>query len=685
VAATTRVKRKGSESGHACPVLPIRPARRAAMPLAALARLTAAFREARALGHDAEAKAAATAAQRAWYAIGQACPLWKTERVVRRIRRRRHDYRDRKGRARRTYRAERVNVAAHDAFESSRKWHDGRAQGQRSRLETAAHCGVGSVTVECTCCGVVRESPVWCGIVRLCEGCNVRRSMRMRARFATSLRIVLAQAEAAGSLRRNRPGGALGQHHIVLTAPHVEVMGERCAEGSSIDRGATAKARIELVFAAWRRMSRELQAWLREPWTGLRQTIGAVWHRAFEWTVGADGCGHPHFHLWALTPWLPEHDDHRVASILDGKPRASLRCKAPRRMAGAWGWAEMMRREQCPACVPPESFETRDDGLAPAPDGAWGWARELRRARVAIWVKSAPPAPDGAWGWARELVRARTLDDYYLTPRAARWRSPAVERRRGLRSWWADALAAEGAPVDERIVNVSVRKAFARPQEFIREVQKPNGITYRERKVRRIEIVDASGALLDYFESWCLAFVDQETWELAGPDVIAGVYEALEGKRLSQSSRVLLRTRSGGERSVGFLGIADSFADGSCRDCNDVAMSRGLPPPPFPERRIDVVTWARKAQVDDDVKWPRGPPAELSTADQAAWETPEERYRALVASLRLGTPEAARRAREGTARLAWATEAIRTDPGLLLPSYRRSGRVRGLARRGAPE
>lgn len=620
------------------------------MPLEALARWTERHREERAAEHEKEARTAAARALESWDAIGRTRPahldtaldwkaakgrrprrpVWDSRTHIRRTRRKRRDYRDGKGRARRAWTAVRVEVPAHEAHEASRKWHEGRAMGQRTRLATAAHCGQGVVVVSCNCCGVVTEAPVWCGIVRLCEGCNIRRSMRMRARFATSLRVALYHAEIAGSLRRDRPGGALGQHHVVLTAPHVEVMGEVWEGGASIDRKATAKERIRLVFAAWKRLSARLQAWMREPWEGLSQTVGAAWHRAFEWTTGADGCGHPHFHLWTLTPWLPEHDDHRVASIVDGKPRASMRCLAPRRLAGAWGWAETMRRERCPGCV-----QLPQD-------------------------------------------RAAGLDAYYRAPGARAWTTPPVERRTGLRTWWADALAAEGAPVDEQRVNVTVRKAYARPQELIREVQKPNGIVYRDRKVRRIEIVDGSGALLDYFESWCLAFVDQETWELAGPDVISGVYEALEGRRLSQSSKTLLRRRDGSVKSVGFLGIADSFVDGSCRDCNDAAAVRGLPPPPIVERRVDVVTWDRAAQFQDDVKWPRGPPPE--DPHHVTIFSPGDEYAALVAKLRQAEPEAMARATSSMARLGAATTSIRSDPSLLLPSYRRGGAPKGQRR-----
>lgn len=670
------------------PYSPLAPVERLAPLLGVLSLLTREHRERIAARHDADARIAAAREVESFDAIGRTrpdfteldldwkrpssrlpggAPVWDSRTHVRRLRRKRHYYWDRKSRPRCETLKKAILVPAHEAHAASRAWHEARAVGQRTRAATAGACGDGTIEITCSCCGVVTSAPVWCGIVRLCEGCNERRAMRTRARFAKALEIVTWHAERHGSTQRWREGGPIGQKHIVFTMPHHEGdVFEVDSEGRKrLDRKATAARRIEILFNAWKRFSRELQAWQAEPWTGQKPAIGACWHRAFEWTAGSeggDGCGHPHFHLWAMLPYLPEHDDHRVRTIEGGAAKRTRRCAAPRRLTkkrgAAWGWAETMRRERCTACVDPRP-------TAPvAVRGAWGWARTLapsRRVDVA----------EGAWGFAARVARDRHLDAYYRAPRRADKTTPAVERRTGLRTWWADALAAEGARVDDQRVNISIQAA--RAQMLFREVHKPHGIRYRTEHVRRIEIVTSAGELVGYFEAPCLAFLDRKTLELAGPEVIAGVYEALEGRRLSQSSKVLLGGKDGGIVSKGFLGIAEEFIDGSCRDCSDVATHKGKPPPPstsIPPKNIVVAAWHQglKNRIGPKLAPSTGPPFELSGP---------ERYAELLTKLRIEARPVPARARELEAILA----EVRAGEGL--PSYRRGGRARPGGKRPA--
>jgi hypothetical protein len=582
-------------------------------------------------------------------APGKVDPYVDPAPTVKRYRRRREHWRalqaDEYGPAgtpRRSWKVKKVLVPAHLAHESSRKWHAGRAEGQKHRIATVGGCGAGTVRVVCHGCGSVHESPVRCGVVRLCPGCNIRRSTRARARFGVSLAVVLHHAKRAGSFDKFRKGGRLGQHFYTLTVPHVRTTavvgtwGWCRTEHEGAWRKATAKRRVTLLFAAWKRFARRLQDFFRRPWnekTAVPPAIGSCWSRAFEWTPGqeGDGLGHPHFHLWALTPWIPLWDDHRIDAIEDGKVHPSARCKAQRPTAGVWGWAETMRKERCPYCVAPEPSESR----------------------------------------------AAFLDRYYAQPRALEWSWPVVPRRSGLRTWWTEALAAEGAPIDERKAQIDVRAVDARPRTFIKEVRKPNGLTFRERKTGRVEIVEKGGQIIDYFEGWCLGMLDEQTWRVAGADVIAGVFEALEGRRLSQASKVTLRKRDGAPVVVGFYGIADARVDGSCQDCNDHATKERLPHPGFPRRSIEVVSIARaqgRRLAAPALPPGTGPPHESWVH---AGPTPEiDRVALLVRELRFAEALESGDVGRKVARLFEVTELVRELGPSILPAYRRGGRAK---------
>jgi len=212
-------------------------------------------------------------------------------------------------------------------------------------------------------------------------------------------------------------------------------------------------------------------------------------YRCFEWTLGADGCGHPHLHVWIFSPFLPEHDTHGDLA-------------RPRYQHGV-----------CP------------------------YSR---------------PGMHGPCGHCESGKR----------------------RRRGVRSWWADALRAEGVDASPADVNVTLRHVFVRAIEFIREVRKPNGVVTQRRELR-IQTEDGGG-LVRYFEPWCLAAVDPETGESATDDVLAAVYKALEARRLSQGSK-------------GFLGLADDERAG-CPCCGAVGAVK-----------VSVESW-------QDREWYRPPP-----------------------------------------------------------------------------
>ena len=96
---------------------------------------------------------------------------------------------------------------------------------------------------------------------------------------------------------------------LTLTLPHITADAEGWyADSHGTD--ATVKLRIDRFYGAWRSFSLRLQKWARRTARrlGLASGRGVVWYRSFEWTPGADGLGHPHFHLWIFCPYLPIED-----------------------------------------------------------------------------------------------------------------------------------------------------------------------------------------------------------------------------------------------------------------------------------------------------------------------------------------------------------------------------------------
>lgn len=401
-------------------------------------------------------------------------------RIVKRVRRRRGES------------PRKVLVPAKQAFESQSRWHEARARGQRRRCVTVGHCGDGEVHATCAC-GHLTTAPILCGCIRLCFRCMARRAHKQRRRFMRAYSVILREGLQAGRYRRTHPGGRWSDKHLVLTVPHLEVR----RPGGEIDRAATAAKRIKVLLSAWDDFARSMQRWLRK-----HKQYGARFYRCFEWTLGKDGLGHPHLHIWIHGPWLPEHDSHRVRGLY-------VACERRRPGANA--------DTVCPHC------------------------------------------PKG-----------RT-----------------AKTRRGVRSWWAAALAKQGVGIDASAVNITLRSIRFRCIEFVREIRKPNGVTYQQRSVRVAAEGDGDPvhALIRYFEPWSIAAADPETGEQASEDVLAAVYCALEGKRMSQGSR-------------GFLGLGD-VTDPVCKGCGYCAA-----------KRVDVRPWDQK-EKGADYRRPeaaRGPP-----------------------------------------------------------------------------
>lgn len=193
------------------------------------------------------------------------------------------------------------------------KWHRDRARGQRERFHNHAKCSMGVGVVRCESCGHEHGIQVGCGVSRLCVACRDRRAQQRRAQLWRAREQAIARCKAKGRMLAKRRGGPWGEWHLVLTMPDQRI-------GAPADR-------IHTLFAAWRTFSRLWQRYQsgrtvpgaaelpRRPGSlddkprqrtrtarGFSGTGGAYWSRCFEWTPGADGRGHPHFHTWILGP-----------------------------------------------------------------------------------------------------------------------------------------------------------------------------------------------------------------------------------------------------------------------------------------------------------------------------------------------------------------------------------------------
>ncbi len=213
------------------------------------------------------------------------------------------------------------------------KWHQGRDNGQKYRFRKLSHCGTRMMIAQCRACDVERKPvPEGCGIARLCSRCSLLHAKRRRARFGRARKRASHLLQMIGYTRKRKnrqtaPGGVWSDKMITLTVPHFLLCHvEKGAELLAFGKGAAVDAtmaRIYAVRAAWPLFSRDLRKWFKlggtlekpKKYDVRRKAIAMPlkdgsevpppMHRAFEWTPGGDGLGHPHFHLWTLAPFIP--------------------------------------------------------------------------------------------------------------------------------------------------------------------------------------------------------------------------------------------------------------------------------------------------------------------------------------------------------------------------------------------
>lgn len=174
-------------------------------------------------------------------------------------------------------------------------WHEQRALGARERGERVDRCATEQLLhVSCNGCGCIHERPARCSCALLCTVCRGHRKVELQGDFLRSRAVVMQLAMAGGLLRKRLPGGAYGEKFLTLTLPHV-------------DRHGVAE-RIQAAFDAWPRFLKSISRFMKahEKMHFRGETARRWWlYRRFEWTPGGDGQGHPHFHCWLLSPYLP--------------------------------------------------------------------------------------------------------------------------------------------------------------------------------------------------------------------------------------------------------------------------------------------------------------------------------------------------------------------------------------------
>lgn len=198
------------------------------------------------------------------------------------------------------------------------RWHWQRSRGQLHRFAAVESCGVGAIRSHCRACGVIHDAPHRCGVGRLCVSCRGRQKSKRHARLVQAQ---LAELAAARRAQLHRGKHAWAQRHVTLTVPH----DAGTAVGDEHDGPlSVVQDRVRLLLRAWRQFSLRLREWTRE--VSKRDGRKVHFYRAFEWTPGGDGYGHPHFHLWIHCPMLWEADVARwwaEALTHAGRPTSS--------------------------------------------------------------------------------------------------------------------------------------------------------------------------------------------------------------------------------------------------------------------------------------------------------------------------------------------------------------------------
>jgi hypothetical protein len=112
-----------------------------------------------------------------------------------------------------------------------------------------------------------------------------------RTDFQRARKAAVAEASRRGLLTSSNYR-RWSEKFLTLTAPHF--------------RHQSVAERIAVVLDAWALLLRKLNDYF-----AARGVKSAEFFRVFEWEPGDDGRGHPHLHIWLLSPYLPRDELQR--------------------------------------------------------------------------------------------------------------------------------------------------------------------------------------------------------------------------------------------------------------------------------------------------------------------------------------------------------------------------------------
>lgn len=169
-------------------------------------------------------------------------------------------------------------------------WHLARAKGGLHKWERIRDCLAGKTTS-------VLQKKCGCDERLIQVGCGQRECPRCRAVVATRMKRDVKRARIAlrNEIVARRLTKVMRERFVTLTAPHYD----------SADGEFAARRRVRILFEAWKIFGEWLRRHLREQLPDHADLIHS-W-RVWEWTEGDDDkLGHPHFHLWIVSPWLDQ-------------------------------------------------------------------------------------------------------------------------------------------------------------------------------------------------------------------------------------------------------------------------------------------------------------------------------------------------------------------------------------------
>lgn len=179
-----------------------------------------------------------------------------------------------------------------DEIVGGARWHQRRAWGQIDRFAHVQDCGAKKYWLLCSECHGVQERTASCRVPLLCLTCRGTITRERRAEFHFARNRALDRAHGRDLFDFSRPGGRWTEKLLTLTSPH-------CPEHGVVQR-------IASLFAAWPLLRDSIKKHFAK--TAAPHEDLVTWFRTFEWEPGNDGQGHPHFHLWWLSPFI----DHKL-------------------------------------------------------------------------------------------------------------------------------------------------------------------------------------------------------------------------------------------------------------------------------------------------------------------------------------------------------------------------------------